>query len=574
MDRDAIAEIFEEIADLLEIKGENPFRVRAYRNGARALLNLDEDLSALIEEGKLIEVPGIGDHLAQKIAALHLKGKLPEFEKLKRSVPLPLLDLLQVQGLGPKKVQTLYKKLHIKSISGLKKAAKEGKVSKLKGFGKKTEQNILASLEQKTARGARHLFWDASRIAKPILEGLRGLKSVNIAQIAGSLRRKLETIGDVDFLVASSKPDTVMKWFTTQPFAKKVLSKGKTKSSILLEDSIQADLRVVAKSQFAFALHYFTGSKEHNIKLRETALKRGWSLSEYGIEAVKKRATTPKGHINSEEKLFKLFGLSYIPPELRENMGEFEAAAKGKIPKLIEEKDIRGALHNHTAATDGRNSLKEMIAGAEKLGWEYIGISDHSKSAVQANGLDEERLLKQIADIRKLKTKIRVFAGLECDILTKGNLDFPESILKKLDYVVVSIHSSFQLDEKMMTKRLIKAIEHPCSTIIGHLTGRLLLKRKGYALNVHKVIDACIANKKIVELNSNPQRLDMDWRYWHAAIDKGLLCCINPDAHADDQLEFVNIGVGIARKGWLQKENVINTFPLKKMEELLKKMHP
>jgi DNA polymerase (family 10) len=576
MGREEIVQILEEMADLLELKGENPFRVRAYRNGARALLNLSADLEQLVENEGLIEIKGIGEHLAKSIALLVKKGHLPDYEKLKASVPKNLLKLLNVQGLGPKKVQQLYKNLHVHSISSLKKATKEGKIAKLKGFGKKTEQNILDALEQKEIYQSRRLWWDAMLLAEPILEEIKKLKSVKQSQIAGSLRRKLETIGDLDFLASSSSPKAVMNWFTTQSFVKKIISKGDTKSSIFLKDGIQADLRVVPNSQYAFALHYFTGSKEHNIALRERASKRGWSLSEYGIEQVVKGVVAPKGSIDSEEKLFKLFGLSYIPPELRENMGEFEAAAKNKIPKLIELKELRGALHNHTTASDGRSSLKEMIKAAEDLNWEYIGITDHSKSSFQANGLSEERILEQIEEIRTInrKSKIRVFAGLECDILANGDLDFSDSFLKKLDYLVVSIHSSFQLDEKKMTKRLIKAIEHPSSTIIGHLTGRLLLKRKGYALNVPKVIDACIANKKIVELNGNPQRLDMDWRYWHAAVDKGLLCCINPDAHDTDQLRFVEAGIQIARKGWLKKKHVINSLPLKKIEELLKKMHP
>lgn len=576
MQRDEIAGILEEMAQLLELKGENPFRIRAYRNGARALLNLDADLGQLIKNNKLTDIEGIGDHLAQKISELFLKGRLAEYEKLKRSTPKALLRLLEVPGLGPKKVQALYKKLGIRTLAELKKAAKSGKIAKLQGFGKKSEAKILETLEAKEIQGTRRLWVDAMQEAKPILEGLRSIKSVKQAEIAGSLRRKLETVGDLDFVASSSNPESVMRWFTTQPFVKKIISQGSAKSSVLLTSGLQADLRVVPNPQFPFALYYFTGSKEHNIHLRTQALKRGWSLNEYGIEAIKKGASVPKIKIDSEEKLLKLFGLSYIPPELREDQGELEAAAKNKIPTLVAEGDIRGALHCHTAASDGRNSLKEMAAAAEKLGWEYIGISDHSKSAIQANGQSEERLLSQIEEIRKLskKSRIRIFAGLECDILPKGDLDFSDEILNKLDYVIVSIHSSFQQDEKAMTKRLIRAIEHPCATIIGHLTGRLLLKRKGYALNIPKIIDACIANQKIVELNGNPWRLDMDWRYWRSARDKGLLCCIGPDAHAADQLEFVNTGIQIARKGWLEKEDIINTFSLKRMEALLKKMHP
>lgn len=569
MQKDEIAKVLEEMATLLELKGENPFRIRAYRNGARALLNLDADLRQLIKENRLTEIEGIGEHLAQKIGELYTNGRLAEHEKLKKSIPSPLLRLLEVPGLGPNKVRTLYQKLRIRTLSDLKKAALAGKIAKLQGFGKKSEAKILEALEGSETE-ARHLWFKAMQEAEPILKTLRAVKGVKRAEIGGSLRRKCETVGDIDFVASSSTPEKVMRWFTTQSFVKKVLSTGSAKSSVLLKNGMQADLRVVEDKQFAFALYYFTGSKEHNIRLRKLALKKGWSLSEYGIEGIK------TGTIDTEEKLFKLFSLSYIPPELRENNGEFEAAAKNKIPKLIETDDIRGAFHCHTAASDGRNSLKEMVAAAEKRGWEYIGISDHSKSAFQANGLSEERLANQIEEIRKLSKKsgIRIFAGTECDILPKGDLDFPDELLNELDYVVVSIHSSFQQDEKAMTKRLIRAIEHPSTTMIGHLTARLLLKRKRIALNIPKIIDACIANQKIIELNGSPERLDMDWRYWRAAAEKGLLCCINPDAHAIDQLAFVDIGVQIARKGWLTKEDVVNTLPLKKIEALLKKMHP
>ncbi len=575
MHKEEIAKILEEMAALLELKGENPFRIRAYRNGARALLNLDADLRQLIKEKKLTDIEGIGDHLAEKITELFTKGRLAEYEKLKKKTPAPLSRLLEVPGLGPKKVRALYQRLRIRSLADLKKAARAGKIAKLQGFGKKSEAKILEALES-SEKETRRLWFDAMGQAEPILKALRALKEVQQAEIGGSLRRKCETIGDLDFVASSSTPETVMRWFTTQPFVKKILSTGSAKSSVQLKSGMQADLRVVSDKQFAFALYYFTGSKEHNIRLRTEALKKGWSLSEYGIEAVKKGARLSPAPIDSEEKLFKLFGLSYIPPELRENRGEFEAAAKHNIPKLIEEEDIRGAFHCHTAASDGRNSLKEMIAAAAKRGWEYIGISDHSKSAFQANGLSEERLEAQIEEIRKLskKSAIRVFAGVECDILPKGDLDVSDGLLKKLDYVIVSIHSSFQQDEKTMTKRLIRAIEHPSATMVGHLTGRLLLKRKEIALNIPKIIDACIANKKIIELNGNPERLDMDWRYWRSAAEKGLLCCINPDAHAVDQLAFVDTGVQIARKGWLEKDAVVNTLPLKKIEALLKKMHP
>ncbi len=565
MHKKEIARILEEIATLLELKGDNPFRVRAYRNGARALLNMEEDLAEVIQKEKLTEYEGIGDHLAQKIAELYQTGKLPYYENLKKKTPPGLLKLIQIQGLGPKKVKVLYQKLKIHSIEDLKKAAENGRIAKLKGFGTKTEQNILQSLQHRETYRKRVLWWDAWQRAVPILKELKKLKGVKQAEICGSLRRKLETIGDLDFLVGSDNPKPVMDWFAS--LGMRTLAKGETRASIELHGGMQADLRIVPTDQFIYALVYFTGSKEHNIKIRTRSLKRGWSLSEYGFEPEKKKMAMPK--INSEEGLYRALNLSYIPPELRENLGEIEAAEKGTIPNLIEEGDIRGTFHNHTTASDGRNTLKEMIEAAENLGWEYVGISDHSKSSFQANGLSEEQLLAQIGTIRKLnaskKYKIHIFAGSECDILPNGSLDFSDKTLKQLDFVIASVHSSLSQDEETMTKRIIKALEHPLTTMLGHPTGRLLLQREPYAVDLAKVIDAAIANKKIIELNGNPMRLDMDWRLWRGAVKKGLLCCINCDAHAADQLEFFRTGVNVARKGWVTKKEVINTLPLKEV---------
>jgi len=565
MGKEEVCRILEEIADLLDLKGENPFKVRAYRNAARSLLNEEEDLEKLIKNNKLTEIEGIGESLAEKITLLVQKGRLPFYEQLKRSLPRGLIDLLQIQGLGPKKVQILYKKLGIKSIASLKKAAKQGKIAKLSGFGKKTETNILQALEHREKYQLRHLWWNAWKEASSLLEKIRKIKGVANADIAGSLRRKLETIGDLDFIVGSSSPKAVMTQFLDQPFIEKIFSKGETKASVMLRGGFKSDLRIVSEKEYPFALLYFTGSKEHNIELRSRALKRGWSLSEYELKGVPK-SKQPR----SEKEIYALFDLPYIPCELRENLGEFDE----KIPQLIEEKDLRGTFHVHTTASDGRSTLKEVVSAAEKLGWEYIGISDHSKSAFQANGLSEERICEQIDEIRKLNASkqysIHVFAGVECDIMTNGALDYSDSLLKKFDFVIASVHSALQQDEKKMTKRLIRAIEHPQTTILGHPTGRLLLQREPYAVNIPKIIDACIANKKIIELNANPMRLDLDWRFWHAASERGLLCSINPDAHAADQLIFVKAGINSARKGWLEKKHVINTRSLKEIKKLLK----
>jgi DNA polymerase (family 10) len=475
-----------------------------------------------------------------------------------------------VQGLGPKKVKVLYQKLRIQSLEDLKKAAEAGKIGKLKGFGPKTEQNILRALEHRESYQKRYLWWEAEQIGSAMLEKLKKLNGVKEAEICGSLRRKLETIGDLDFLVATDRPKQVIEWFVSQ--GAHVLSQGEAKASIRLPSGMQADLRIISPKQYIYALIYFTGSKDHNIKIRTRSLKKGWSLSEYGFESEKKRAM-PK--IRTEEEFYKALKLSYIPPEIRENLGEIEAAEKGAIPRLIEPQDIRGTFHNHTTASDGHNTLKEMVAAAEKLGWDYLGISDHSQSSFQANGLSEERLLEQIEAIRKLNAsktfKTRVFAGIECDILADGSLDFPDKILQKLDYVIVSVHSSLTQDEKTMTKRIIKALEHPLTTMLGHPTGRLLLRREPYAVNMAKVIDAAIANKKIIEINGNPKRLDMDWRLWHSASRKGLRCCINTDAHAADQHAFYRSGINIARKGWLTKKEVINTLSLPEILKLLQR---
>jgi DNA polymerase (family 10) len=574
MDKSEIASIFEEIAILLELKGDNPFRIRAYRNAARTLLGLNESLEDLVNEGRLTDLQGIGKDLSEKIETLVTKGRLPFYEKLKKSVPKGLLEMMQIHGLGGKKIKAIYEKLKIKSIPALKEACLKGKLSKLKGFGLKTEKNILNSLEHRQAYQKRHYLSDAMAVAEPILKALRKLKGVKKADIAGSLRRHLETIGDLDFLVAAKTPEPIMKWFTTQPFVARVLGKGKTKASVKLESGMQADLRIVPEEQYGFALAYFTGSKEHNIKMRERALKKGWTLSEYGLDLLNPKRKGPfheRKRSISEEEIYKAFGLSYIEPELRENRGEFEAAEKNKLPKLIEEKDIRGTFHNHTTASDGRSTLKEMVLAAQSLGWEYIGIADHSKSSVQANGLTEKRLLEQVEEIHKMnrskKFRPHIFAGVECDILSNGSLDFSNGVLKKLDYVIVSIHNALSQDEKKITARLIRAIENPYTTMVGHVTGRLLLQREAYKINLSKVIDACIANGKIMELNANPMRLDMDWRFWHAAIDKGLMCCINTDAHHVNHLEFYRLGVYIARKGWLEKKNVLNTLPLAQLQK-------
>lgn len=575
MDKHEVAKLLEEIGTLLELQAENPFKVQAYIKAARAIENLDEELEKVVNEDRLKDLPGIGEKIAAKISTLVLTGHLPYYEELKKTIPEGLFELLKVTGLGGKKIKALYEELGIKNIKDLEEACHAGKVATLFRFGEKTQENILNCIKKlKSSGNGRILWWKAAAISQPIVESLSKLKGVQKAEVAGSIRRKLETIGDLDFIAASSTPEPVMNWFTEQTQVEKILAKGPTKSSILLKSGIQADLRIVPKEQFAFALLYFTGSKPHNIKIRQRANELGYSLSEYGLEPLnnKHKPFQQKRQI-TEADIYKILGMSYIPPELREEMGEIEAAEKGKLPRLIEDKDIRGVFHCHTTDSDGHNTLEEMIKAAQAMGWEYLGIADHSQSSVQANGMKEDRLFEQVQRIKKLnnscKFSTHVFTGIECDILTNGSLDFPDRVLKELDYVVVSVHRSFQLDEKKMTARLIKAIENPYTTMLGHVTGRLLLRRDPYAVNLTKVIDACIANDKIIELNAQPERLDMDWRHWHKASEKGLKCCINPDAHSIGDLEYYRAGINVARKGWLRKEDIFNSFSLKDVKDYL-----
>lgn len=566
MHNQEIIQTLEEIATLMELLGENPFKLNAYRKGARQLENLSEDLGTLIEEGKLHTIQGIGQALEENITMLYRTGSLPLYSDLQEQVPKGLIAMLKIPGLGAKKISKAYRELNIDSIAKLKQACQEGNLSKLSGFGKKTEEKILDGIEHLEEYSKRRLWWEGYAMASALVDELQKLPEVENAEFAGSLRRCKETIGDIDLLASSTSPAPIMEWFTSLPLVATVTAQGSTKSSIRTLDGLQIDLRVVPAEQYPFALLYFTGSKEHNIKMRSLAKKMDWSLNEYALEGCNQT-------IRNESDIYQLFNIDYIPPELREDTGEVEAAKNKSLPKLLEANDIKGAFHNHTTASDGRSTLDEMAKAAEDLDWEYLGIADHSKSSVQANGLSEERLHAQIEEIQNLNSaqtyRVHLFSGTECDILGDGSLDFDNDLLKLLDYVVVSVHRGFQLDEKSMTERIIKALENPYTSMLGHLTGRLLLKREPYAVNVEKVIDAAIANGKIIELNANPFRLDMDWRFWHRAKEKGLMCAINPDAHATEQLQFYAAGVNIARKGWLEKEDVLNTYPLPEVKQFL-----
>jgi DNA polymerase (family 10) len=569
--RDQVVDVLQRIALLLELQGENPFKVRAYHNGARALEMLEGDLGTLVREDQLKGIPGIGEALREKISTLVTTGKLPYYEELVAQFPPKLFELFDVPGLGPKKIKALYEQLNVASLADLEKACQNDRIAALDGFGAKTQEKLLHSLETLKQGAGRHLASVAAHASATLLEDLRAHPDTIRLSAGGSTRRRNETVHDIDIIVSTRNPAAISRAFREHPLVDRVLAAGDTKSSVMLKNGLQADLRVVSDEEYPFALMYFTGSKEHNIVLRGLAQDRGWTLNEYRLAPVKKGAAKiPR--IRDERDIYELFGFDYIEPELRENRGEFEAAAKHKLPDLVKLEQLKGTFHNHTRASDGRNTLAEMAAAAQELGLQYLGIADHSKASFQANGLDAARLKKQIAEIKALNKDFdgfRLFSGTECDILKDGSLDFSDSVLAQLDYVVASVHSSFTLGEAEMTKRLIRAMENPHVTMLGHMTGRLLLKRESYAVNIPAVLDAAAETGTFIELNADPHRLDMDWRWWRLAKEKGVQCVINPDAHATDGLQNLYFGIGAARKGWLTKTDVVNCLPLKKVIPVL-----
>jgi DNA polymerase (family 10) len=575
MTTDDIIAIFERIARLLELKGENPFKIRAYTNAARALETLSEDLPTLVAEGRLEEIDGIGKAIAEKITTLVRTGELEYYDKLRDEFPPEIFVLFELQGLGAKKIKALYDQLGIGSLTKLERALAAGQVAELPGFGAKTAENIGKAIAQYKKSAGQFRYGDIMALAEGLLDDLRSHPRVTYAQIAGSYRRKKEIVRDLDFIVSTRHPAAVIGDFVAHPEVESILAQGETKASVILQNGIQCDLRVVSGAEYPFALSYFTGSKEHNVRLRSRALERGWSLNEYRFSAAEGRTLKePLPEVATEADLYRALGLAYVEPELREDRGELAAAEAGELPKLIEWQNLRGTFHNHTTASDGRASLEDMAAAARELGLEYFGIADHSKSSVQANGLDEKRLLAQVARIRELNAAtpdFRLFAGTECDIRKDGTLDFSDEILAQLDYVVASVHASFTLSEREMTDRIIRAMTNPHVTMLGHLTGRLLLTREGYKVNVPAVIEAAAETGTIIELNANPRRLDMDWRWWPLAREKGVRCAINPDAHAPAGIQDLIFGIAAARKGWLTRDDVVNTLPLGKIEAVLQK---
>ena len=576
MDKDGVVAVLNEIGTFLELKGENPFKTRAYVNAARTLEGLTEPLEKVVAEQRLGELKGFGDALQEKVALLVTTGSLPYYDQLKASVPAGLLELLDIQSLGPKKVKKLYDELAVDSVAKLEAACHAGTVAALAGFGEKSQTKILEAIAFKRQFASRHRLIDALSLADPILEALRDHPDVIRCSTAGSLRRWKEVIGDIDFLVSSKQPVKVIADFVQQPGVKSILAQGETKASVILGEGVQADLRVVADVEFPYALAYFTGSKEHNIVMRQRAISRQLRLNEYGLFRSTEETRDPSLRVSCPEErdIFEALGLAYIPPELREDHGEFAAGETNHLPRLVEWTDLKGSLHNHSNWSDGRDTLAAIAAQAQELGLCYWAITDHSQDSFQANGLNPSRMRQQLKEISTVNQELsdagsdfRLLTGSEVDILKDG-LDFSDDLLAELEVVVASLHVPSS-DEAENTRRLIRAAENPYVHMLGHLTGRLLLSRDAYKLDLPAVIEACAATGTWIELNANPFRFDLDWRYWQLAKSKGVACVINCDAHRLEHFSFLRLGAGIARKGWLSAQDVVNTRPLPKIREAL-----
>lgn len=559
MDKKQIAQILREMALILEIQGENIFKVRAHENAARALEGLTANLEELVASGEIREVKGIGEAMAKKIQTLLSGEELAEYRKLKDSLPAGLLEMAKIPGMGPKKIKTVWDELGIDAVAALEAAGKADKISGLKGFGAKSQEKILRGLEMLKKYQGQYLIAEALPEAQALQQALKQFPGVIRCEIAGSLRRRKEIVKDIDLVAsaAEAKRAAIMDYFTTLPAAAAVVAKGETKSTVTLKNGMNADLRLISDAEFPYTLHHLTGSKEHNVALRQHAIKMGLKVSEYGLFRGEENIPC-----KDEAEIFRNLGLAYIPPELREDYGEIEAAQNSRLPKLIEAQDIRGIIHVHTDWSDGVNTLEEMVRACQKLGYEYLAISDHSKAAAYAGGLNEERVRQQQEEIDRLNAKLRGFRilkSIECDILTDGRLDFSDEVLATFDLVIASVHSKLNMTESEATERILKALRNPYVTILGHPTGRLLLEREGYPLNHRAVIDAAAELGVCIEINANPRRLDLDWRFCKYALEKGVMLAINPDAHRVSGFGDMEYGLGAARKGWLAKKNVLNT---------------
>lgn len=564
MDTRQVVEILETIAQLLELQDENPFKVRAYRNGARALESLTTDLRTLVDQKTLAEIPGIGPALEEKITQFVTTGKMDYYEGLRKEVPEGVVGMLSIPSFGPKKARAVWQELGVTTIDGLKKAGQDNRLAELKGFGEKTQKKILEGIEYLQKNAGRYLLSDAMPVARRLLAHLKACKTVQRVSIAGSLRRWKEIVKDVDLLASSDDAPSVMEHFVKAEGVAEVIGRGETKTSVRLASGLQVDLRVVTDAQFPYALAYFTGSKEHNVVLRGAAQKKGLKINEYGIFD-----SSILIECKDEIGFYKALGLPYLPPEMRENTGELD---QKKTPQLIDFKSLRGVFHTHSTWSDGTADIEAMAEKARSMGLSYMGLSDHSKAASYANGLDEARLTKQGKEIDRLNKQwkdFRILKGLECDILPDGTLDLDPKTLEKLDFLIGSVHSRFEMSEKEMTDRVCKALADKNMDMLGHATGRLLLSREGYKIDLERVLETAKRHDKIVELNAYPNRLDLDWIHCRRAKELGVMLAINPDAHSTADLENIEYGIATARRAWLEEKDVLNTRELDEVLEII-----
>jgi DNA polymerase (family 10) len=562
-----IADFLEEYCTLLELSGADSFRLRAYSNAVRIFENLEADLEDLIERDALTEIKGVGKSVAALVGEYAQTETATAYEKLKAEVPQGLLDMLRVPGLGPRKIVAIRSELQIEDLDALEQACRDGRLDQLKGFGKKTQANILKGIEHIRRYQDRSRVHIARESAVPLLDALRAHPSTQRVEVAGSLRRRRETVKDIDFVLSSQDPEAISEFFTTHESVAEIIQHGQTKSAVRLHNGLQADLRVVADDEFPYILHHFTGSKEHNVELRARAIDLGLKINEYGLFRGEERIDCI-----DETDFLRALGLDYIPPELREGLGEIEAAAHGSLPELVCEQDVRGMLHLHSTYSDGADSIEAMAQAVQDRGYAYMGMSDHSQSAAYAGGLKVDAVLRQWDEIDALNDKIapfHIFKGIESDILGDGSLDYEEGILDKFDFVVASVHSQFNLNREAMTTRIVRAIEHPATTIVGHLTGRLLLDREGYDVDIDAIIEAAADKAVSIEINAHPARLDIDWRHVKKARYRGVKISVNTDAHRVTGLDYLTYGIGCARKGWLRREDVLNTLELDAFRQYL-----
>lgn len=565
-----IAALFDRLADLLEIEDANSFRVRAYRNAARTIANLGQSIAGLVETGKdLSELPGIGEAIAEKIATIVRTGRLPQLEEVEARTPGTLADLMKIDGLGPKRVKALYRQLNIRSFEDLARAARSGKIRGLDGFGAKTEAMILQHIEHRRSAVQRMRLAEAEDIAGGLVDYLRKSPGVKDISVAGSIRRRKDTVGDLDILVTAARGSPVMRRFVAYDEVADVISQGDTRSTVVLRSGLHADLRVVPQVSFGAALCYFTGSKAHNIAVRKIGVAKGCKVNEYGVFKGEKRVAG-----RTEQDVYAKLGLAYIEPEMREDRGEIELAAKGRLPKLVTLDDIRGDLHCHTDLTDGRNTLEEMAAAAGERGYEYLAVTDHTKHVTVAHGLDKAGMMTAIRRIDRLNTKldgITILKSAEVDILEDGRLDLPDSVLRELDLVVCAVHYKFNLPEKKQTARILRALDNRHCNILAHPSGRLINVREPYEVDIQTIMNAARERGCFLELNAQPARLDLTDVHCKMAKDMGLKVAISTDAHNTAQFDYMRFGIGQARRGWLEARDVLNTRGLVELKKLLRR---